>query len=175
MKRCCICNQEIQDENASIFCIGSDGEERPLCAQCEKHTQNLFDGTDEEQQNEEANYFAAYLPKIQDGEVKAVLLNQLNSAGYKTQKQIQAEARENDLAAKSWISHVRTFVSIGIILGILASIAVGILLIRDISVFLGLVVMALGALFSFLFSAVIIIFLNMAEDINRIKAFLEKE
>lgn len=114
------------------------------------------------------------LPQVHDDEVKEAIQNGLDDAGYKTPKQIKSENIQHNSAAMNWISFARLFVKINMLLGSIASIAAGVYVIENIGLFVGIMIIALGILSVFLSAALIMIFLNMAEDINSIKRAQER-
>lgn len=191
MNRCAICGAKIesQDPRSILFLFHSEktGREYYGCETCAKQLSRLVESSRPEAAKAALNYFTDHLESIEEPEVREHLSKFLESNANAANEPDQTEGTRKSIgeqkpfAEKSasegtsggWINGLRAFAWIAIIIGVVGGLIGGASLI-EISPGVGVLVIGLCVVASFLSVGALMVFLDMAEDIRRIRMALEK-
>jgi len=185
MKKCCVCRNQIVTEEPAILFIGVAGDNKEICEACEQKMDLLMESDKPDDIVESIDYLYTCLESVNDPEVETYLDNLIenNKSAYEELKRSgpvnwkkkrdyfydkESEALDNSVGS-GWITGMKifawiTFASI-IISGTVVAFQIGFFY----NGWIGLVVFIGSIISAFLSVALLMIFLNLAQDISKIK------
>lgn len=167
--KCCVCGQEIVGADPAILFFGKRADEKYLCEGCEKKLEILSTGADIQRKRVLCAFFLERARRCGDLEVKEYLIDMLRSGGYEIPDDKQNDLQSN-VAESGWIVLLRFVVWLEIIGGCIGSIVIGVGVGSVTRVeALGAGIAIIGIIVSFILSAAIMIFIDMASDIRYIR------
>ncbi len=169
MKYCDICGESVFDEGHILF-TGKDGKARFACPQCRKRL---------EQNDNNAKWYLKYISKnCRDEELLTFLAPftdySENSDEIKTISQSNPQHTAGTTTF-SWAGFLRTVMYLFIFVGIIGSIAMSVPFFEDEEAGIGLVIVIGGSLLTLIAAAGVMVFLDMASDVRRIRENIERK
>jgi len=188
MKKCSVCRKPITVEEPAILFIGQDGDEKEVCTLCEQKVEVLMESENPEEIKEAVNYLhtcslsasdsevasflretieanSGVIKELEDKKIKSEPVNTTNKRDYFSERQ-SAEETEGD--GSFWISGMKVFAWIAftgiIISGIVIANQVG-----ENSGGMGFLTFVGSVILAFLSVAMLMIFLNLAQDVSMMK------
>lgn len=165
MKKCCVCGNDCDSQEAPILFIGQNDDYKEICDKCAMHMDTIAENVDNQNVRKAVGYFEGNLNFIEDLEVKEFLKDMIlkKKKTFNTNNTIQNyTVAEND---SIWIKGLKfiawmVFISI-IITGMILGVAIG-----D---GIGFLIFILSFPVAFLVVAVFMVCLDNASDIRCIK------
>lgn len=89
MAKCCICNREVEREDATILAMGGSGKARVLCDECEEHLEIATKGRDFEQISEAIGEIGRKMGNGNPDEITYTIVSELILNASERAKQIK--------------------------------------------------------------------------------------
>ena len=188
MKKCSICRNSIIAEEPAILFVGRDGDDKEVCTDCDRKVGVLVESDKPEKIKEAINYLYTCWLSANDSEVASYLIDMIESSSsivedmedkkqksepvnttnlrdYFSDRQSEAEV---DGGESFWITGMKVIAWIAfagiIITGIVLAVIVG-----GYSGGTGFLIFIGSVILAFLSIAMLMIFLNLAQDVSKIK------
>lgn len=177
MRHCCICGREIIEPEPGILFVDCAGQPQELCGNCEMKVELLLNDRNGERRKSLADWFCRAAQNIADPEVKAYLMDLLKKTGHQTPEQRKADTLEASFSEErsGWVKALRTLTWMGTFLTIFTVLTLGIVLSENVDKTLGLLIAIVGTVLALISPIVTMIFLDAADDLRRIRVYLEKK
>jgi len=174
--RCCICGQQIAEREPAVLFVGNKGDEQVVCEACEKKFELLYNSTDKQRKLTICKFFKERAERCQDPEVREHLKELLREGGYDEKEPTGTGVSLPPPAEESgWGTLLRLLVWLEILGGCIGSVAMGTGLGTAFDApALGVGISIVGILMSFILSAAVMVFLDMASDIRSIRNQMKK-
>jgi len=187
MKKCCVCRNQITAEEPVVLFVGQAGDDKEVCAVCEQKVEVLMESDNSEEIKESLNYLytcslsandpevAEFLretiennsdvvEELEDRKIRSEPVNTAVKRDYYSERQADTH---DEGSGSFWISGMKVFAWIAfvgiIIAGIVFAVQVG-----KYSGGMGLLIFIGSVIVAFLSVAMLMIFLNLAQDVSRI-------
>ena len=178
MPKCCICGRNIEALYDAVMVMEIDSENNLMCSACENMLTGASMTDSAEYIKKSFDYFAGYMEKCRDANVRAYLkdlLLSLKESFKETTEEAEDEVisidtddeESENFGSGVWLNILYTCAWINIIVGISVSIFLGITVgSLTYSELGGIIAATAGLLITFTFSALIMVALNAANDIR---------
>lgn len=192
MKTCSVCRKEILTKDPAVLFLDQSGEDKEVCADCEKQMSIVMESDKPDEIRSAINYIYTCSLSVSDDEVARFLKQtiELNSSSIEEQetklsknKPVNinekrdyftdiAEKKENsnDADGSFWITGLKIFAWIGFVVILISGVASSIM----IGEWIGFLTLLASAIIAFVSVAVIMVFLKIADDISKIKKSVYK-
>ena len=190
MKKCCICGCEIHDENAPVLFLPKKTETpTQMCDECARQVEVLSGDGSEMQRTKAKGYLYARLDDIkiseiqeyinallQDRIIKDVISNETVSNNQYNEPN-SYNFRTTQISESFWISGSKIVAWVLFFAIIIAGFVLGITVgqYSDNAFITGFIISLLSIVVAFLSVAGLMIYLNMASDISKIRQLLEEK
>jgi len=197
MEKCCMCRRAITTDEPLVIMIGKAGDEKRVCLECEKQMYILMESHNPDEVKSAINHLYTCSLSVEDEEVASFLTETIENNSFVFDSLVDQREKANpvDISQKrdyfaekrshkvereesGWVTSLRILAWINLILGVIGGFVIanqlgtmtagwgkntnwGIFFITLIAI----------CLFTFLTSAVIMVFLDMARDISTTKLY----
>lgn len=186
MAKCCICGRKIEDLRNAVLLTEIDSEDNLICSTCE----NMLIGASMTESTEDIkksfDYFAGFMEENRDEDVREYLKELLISLkesfkGSKEEEEDESpvssedDEDQDDYSSGVWLNILYACAWINVIIGIIASVLVGVFIgqLTD-STFGGIIAAVVGFVITFISSALVMVALNAANDIRATRQYTKE-
>ena len=169
-KKCALCKKELVDNEKVLVIKRDDGEDEILCGICKEHVDTIKNSAYEEDKKASIKYFDTYIGTCGNPKVIKYLKSVVNSnTSAKSSNDSQSILNKN--TSSGWIKGLKVGTWITVVVIIIYGIIAGVSAFEE-DAMTGIIIIIVSPVVAFSAVALIMVFLEMAEDTRNSKILL---
>ena len=174
MRRCCICQSEVTQEDAPILFVGKSGDYKELCEKCATKIESI--NTVAPDMEKSIEYVREKCKKMPNNEVKSYVEKMIGDITEVTEEKNSLDTYTSRTSATNiWIMGLKFFAWITFAIIVISGMVVCGIVGNVTNVGMGFITFLAFLAVAFLSVSGVMIFLGMAENLEEIKNILSKK